>query len=825
MRFEKGMQESDMLDQLPDGKEKADDVTSQIMLVSLGCFCGPKLSFKHIGRGAETLPFDWMRTRHCGLLHFLRNNFADFFDFMTKKSVPGCNMTTYRHYYHSFWHDDPTDPGMLERYKRRIQRFQSIDARTKQVLFVRCLASTDEIQAVPDLLEALMENFGPHAYLLFIIDFQLTACGPALVAGYPNLMVYYSRGEEHVGEDGETPVPPYAKAVLTAQDWLVGRTIAAMQFVSMEKIIECADETHWGLGGLGGLLAFEESLQGAPEEQIAGLPEGKLPNLPAISSAALVKEFLKQDAAEPAHTLLVPLGCSGLVKACILQMGNGNLELPFDWIRISHDGLLHFLRKGFLAETRPGLGAGNQRPAEKEGFFDVVTRKHVPGTSLVMGRSHLHSIWHDDTADPAVRAKFKDQFDAFDRLPSLQRPLLFVRAVATSSEISRADELLAALVKKFDQASLLLICDFQTTRPGCYVVDGMDELLVYFLEPSAHDPHGTSYKKAIETGLQWLEGAELEANGVPDLRTLQELADETRWGLLGMAGFLAFEAIARLDGVELDAAPAAAAEDAWLRAVKLESAKDSLAVLSLGSSSILTEVLQTSRDLSSEASPFDSARITLPGLVSALKNDFEDIFRVSKTEKVPGMDITVHRSTHHSFWETGEGTAERDVCKRSLESFRCWQRSSRPKLFVRVAASSEELAYLGVLRQTLVDYFADSSINLLLLLGGQPQQRLMSVEGHYEVLAYFLTEDLFAEARRVQSAAQIREALKTSLSWAVGTPCKAAVAPDFQTLLSSASPTASGLHGPGSVANHREVEARTFGMHAKTLQISDQLSS
>lgn len=84
--------------------------TQNIMLVSLGCFCGPcfsfkhvakqdliqviiesytphwfwmlrslwklsnpiswhaatarKLSFKNIGRGAATLPFDWMRTRH-----------------------------------------------------------------------------------------------------------------------------------------------------------------------------------------------------------------------------------------------------------------------------------------------------------------------------------------------------------------------------------------------------------------------------------------------------------------------------------------------------------------------------------------------------------------------------------------------------------------------------------------------------------------------------------------------------------------------------------------------------------------------------------------
>ncbi|CAJ1395983.1 unnamed protein product [Effrenium voratum] len=142
------------MDALPDGKSRVDQETEGIMLVSLGCFCGPKLSFKNIGRGAETLPFDWMRTRHEGLVHFLQNgwdertNFNGFFEFTSKKVVPGCQMTTYRDYFHSFWHDDPTDPGMHERYKRRIKRFNSIDARSEAVLFVRTIPSTSELDQV-----------------------------------------------------------------------------------------------------------------------------------------------------------------------------------------------------------------------------------------------------------------------------------------------------------------------------------------------------------------------------------------------------------------------------------------------------------------------------------------------------------------------------------------------------------------------------------------------------------------------------------------------------------------------------------------------------
>ncbi|CAE7658640.1 ACP5 [Symbiodinium necroappetens] len=178
------MQESDMMDQLPDGESRVDAETEQIMLVSLGCFCGPKLSFKNIGRGAETLPFDWMRTRHEGLVHFLRNGWDEstgwngFFEFNSKKVVPGVSMTTYRSYYHSFWHDDPTDPGMHERYQRRISRFNNIDATSKPVLFVRTVPTTQELKVVPERLGDRKASCWEFIYTVNIIrkeSFQLRA--------------------------------------------------------------------------------------------------------------------------------------------------------------------------------------------------------------------------------------------------------------------------------------------------------------------------------------------------------------------------------------------------------------------------------------------------------------------------------------------------------------------------------------------------------------------------------------------------------------------------------------------------------------------------
>ncbi|CAK0888409.1 unnamed protein product, partial [Prorocentrum cordatum] len=145
-----------------------------------------------MGRGAATLPFDWIRTTVDGLLHYIRSDFSGFFDFVTKLPVPGCNrMVMYRDRLHSFWHDDPEDPAMREKYARRIERFNQLDARVRPVLFVRSAAATEELLRAAELVEVLVARFGKEARLLLILNFQDATAGPAFVKGVPNLMVYY----------------------------------------------------------------------------------------------------------------------------------------------------------------------------------------------------------------------------------------------------------------------------------------------------------------------------------------------------------------------------------------------------------------------------------------------------------------------------------------------------------------------------------------------------------------------------------------------------------------------------------------------------------
>ncbi|CAK9036936.1 unnamed protein product [Durusdinium trenchii] len=793
-KWEPGMQESDLMDALPNGKSRMDAQTQSIMLVSLGCYCGPKLSFKNIGRGAETLPFDWMRTRHEGLMHFLQGNWDEesnyngFFEFTSKKVVPGCQMTTYRSYYHSFWHDDPTDPGMHERYKRRIKRFNEIDAESKPVLFVRTIPTTEELENVPALMDLLIKRHGKQAFLLLIIDFQKTAQGAAVVEGIDNIMVHFLSGSKHVNQEG-LPAPPYGDAVNLALDWIVGRSVSVMQFENWESIMRCSDHTEWGLNGLGGLYAFELGLE-APQEEPPELSH-PLPQLDPIPSEKLEDMFLRKAPRERPQLRqlqVVPLGFGGFVKASVLAMGIPSVSLPFDWIMISHAGLLHFLRQGFEAPIRNGLGAGGQRPAEKRGFFDFATRRPVQGSEIMMSRSHLHSFWHDDPADPEVRQAFETRFENFENLAKTGDTLLFVRVVATTAELGRAYELTQALSKKFGpQAALLLICDFQS-KVGPVMVDAFDDLMVYFLEADAHKDVAP-YRKPILSALEWLSGKELRMDIVPDFKALQALASPNYWGLMGYGGFLALEGLTGPPAEMVEWTPAP--EDQWLMDAKFEADKDAMAVVSLGYHEFLGKALELAK-LPVETSPFDGAFINGEGVLNFLRNDFTGYLDVAKPLRIEGSPYMVRRSCYHSFWDIDPNARLRQA-EMNIRSFRHLLGSNRVKLFVRAVARGDELPLLGEIHEALCKH--SQSALLLAIVGGQ-EKKTLTVASNYSVLVQFIEEDPI-QTGVLQSYA---EPVRSSLDWAVGKELKVGVVPDFAALkglLRPLPPTP--LVGPGNV--------------------------
>jgi hypothetical protein len=239
-------QDSDLMERLDDGVFSGSAAAGNVQLVSLGCSCGPKLSFKDIGRGAETLPFDWSRTKVEAVLNFIANDFAGFFDAPDKVQFTdkfGTPWTGFRSNMHSFWHDDPTVPAMRERYTRRIQRFSQIDATSKPVLFVRTVAHSNEIPRTGELLQLLQRKFGPQAMLLLVVDFQGAAAkGPFLVQGLNNLMVAFFDTRMAASQ-----AAPYGDLVKQALSWIVGPPMNLPTLPNLATLHSMATPTDWGL--------------------------------------------------------------------------------------------------------------------------------------------------------------------------------------------------------------------------------------------------------------------------------------------------------------------------------------------------------------------------------------------------------------------------------------------------------------------------------------------------------------------------------------------------------------------------------------------------
>eukprot|EP00929_Paragymnodinium_shiwhaense_P112916 TRINITY_DN8118_c0_g1_i2.p1 TRINITY_DN8118_c0_g1~~TRINITY_DN8118_c0_g1_i2.p1 ORF type:complete len:419 (+),score=71.98 TRINITY_DN8118_c0_g1_i2:162-1418(+) len=252
-----GLQESDMLEKMtatsPAGLLSRE--AEAVQLVSLGGSCAPKLSFQQLGRGAETLPFDWLTTKLEGVAHFIANNFKGYFDYTTTlPTTVGRQGRMFRTKYHSFWHDDPTDPGMREKYTRRFERFNAIDARSKPVLFVRAVTTKADLQQIRPTMQILRERFGEGAHLLVIFDGQLNPVGPIAVKDAPGKLLLYF----HKFEDREPSHAPYMKPVREALEWVLGNSLPSgpLRAMHLDEALRAVIPSDWG-SSMGGIDCFE----------------------------------------------------------------------------------------------------------------------------------------------------------------------------------------------------------------------------------------------------------------------------------------------------------------------------------------------------------------------------------------------------------------------------------------------------------------------------------------------------------------------------------------------------------------------------------------
>merc|ERR1712070_902629 len=88
-----------------------EEVNRCVQVVSLGSYCGVKMSLMRLGLGEAHMPLDWMHCSVEGILEWMKTDFAAFCTFTGKLEVQldGADFTVYRSRVHSMWHDDIED--------------------------------------------------------------------------------------------------------------------------------------------------------------------------------------------------------------------------------------------------------------------------------------------------------------------------------------------------------------------------------------------------------------------------------------------------------------------------------------------------------------------------------------------------------------------------------------------------------------------------------------------------------------------------------------------------------------------------------------------
>jgi len=224
-----------------------------VVLVSLGSYDGTKRSFEELGHSREALPFDSVRTRIEGILHFLQSGCEEFFDVTTAKTTSD-KQTVSRGYYHSFWNEDPAEPSTREKYRCCFERLEQLRDGSKICLFVRVIASTDELEHANALAEAIQMRFGEKAGLLLIVDFQTNLTGPSIISSQHGMLVYLLGADAHV----TCKDAPYCEPIQSGLAWVAGQPLQACIFPDIARLRQVVTSDMHGLDGPGGLRAFAD---------------------------------------------------------------------------------------------------------------------------------------------------------------------------------------------------------------------------------------------------------------------------------------------------------------------------------------------------------------------------------------------------------------------------------------------------------------------------------------------------------------------------------------------------------------------------------------
>jgi hypothetical protein len=240
-------------------------------------------------------------------------------------------------------------------------------------------------------------------------------------------------------------------------------------------------------------------------------------NLPDVSARFGESEFIS-------------LGGWCGVALTLEKMGLRKAAYPFDYVRVSHEGILQCLEKDF-------------------DNFASFTDKHVTesGHKFFYGSSWGGSFYHHDIENERVRQMFSRRIERFLGTSGAERPAsrVFIHAANTPREVDESMSLLAALEQKFQDAPvyLVVLIDMQKTARLIKLQSCSNILFYqchedlwmkcsYELLEQRHRCVDT-YADGIGAALRyWSQGlrAPLQATRVADMRTLRALTEHFEGG-------------------------------------------------------------------------------------------------------------------------------------------------------------------------------------------------------------------------------------------------------------------------------------------------------
>merc|ERR1719401_1105409 len=223
-------------------------------------------------------------------------------------------------------------------------------------------------------------------------------------------------------------------------------------------------------------------------------------------------------------------------------------------------------------------------------------------------------------------------------------------------------------------------------------------------------------------------------------------------------------------------------------------AKDNIQLVSLGCA-CGTKLAFQEMGRSAESLPFDSITTTSEGLLNFLRSGFQGFFNIErKAEKnVNGASITAFRSRQHGFWhDDPTQAATQEKYNRRFKRMQAISAHSQPVLFVRLAASSEEIGTVDQLLSQLISQFGPESLLLLIIdCQGANASGQCSVKGFDNLLIHYLNA--------VDGVNKFCEPIDAALDWAAAKPVRCVQVKDLADAQHLAVPVTPGYYGMGGM--------------------------